>query len=72
MAGGDPRIWGLLLLGLLVGLVPVLAAAALVRHLSQSRDNGHKGAPPRAQACSASSAFAAFRSGMSKPSLNQA
>ena len=43
-------MWGLLLLGLLVGVVPLLAAAALVRYLSQSRDNGHQGASPRAQA----------------------
>ena len=46
----DPRIWGLLLLGLLVGVIPLLAAGALVRYLSQSRDNGHQGASPRAQA----------------------
>ena len=39
-------MWGLLLLGLLVGVVPLLAAAALVRHLSQSRDNGREGAYP--------------------------
>ena len=50
MAAGDPRMWGMLLLGLLVGLVPLLAAAALVRYLSQSRDNGHQGASPGAQA----------------------
>ena len=49
----DPRMWGLLLLGLLVGVVPLLAAAALVRYLSQSRDNGHQGASPRAQAAPA-------------------
>ena len=50
---GDPRMWGLLLLGLLVGVVPLLAAAALVRQLSQSRDNDRQGASPRAQAVAA-------------------
>ena len=53
MAAGDPRMWGMLLLGLLVGLVPLLAAAALVRYLSQSRGSGHQGASPRAQAAPA-------------------
>jgi thiol-disulfide isomerase/thioredoxin len=50
---GDPRMWGLLLLGLLVGVAPLLAAAALVRQLSQSRDNDRQGALPRAQAVAA-------------------
>ena len=50
MAGGDPRMWGMLLLGLLVGMIPLLADAALVRYLSQSRGNGHQGASHRAQA----------------------
>ena len=53
MVVADPRMWGLLLLGLLVGVIPPLAAAALVRYLSQSRDNGHQGASPRAQAAPA-------------------
>ena len=46
-------MWAMGLLGLLVGVALLLAAAALVRYLSQTPRNGHHGASPRARAAPA-------------------
>ncbi len=40
-------MWAMVLLGLLVGVVPLLAAAALVRYLSQSRERPARHLTPR-------------------------
>ena len=46
-------MWAMGLLGLLVGVALLLAAAALVRYLSQPPGGGHIGASPKIQAAPA-------------------
>ena len=46
-------MWAMGLLGMLVGVAVLLAAAALVRYLSEKPANGHNGASSRAQAAPA-------------------
>ena len=43
---GNPRMWGMLLLGLLVGVALLLAAAALVKYLSKSATTAAKAPHP--------------------------
>ena len=64
-------MWAMVLLGLLVGVVPLLAAAALVRYLSQSRD-GRQGTSLRARAAAADAAGSDRLEGGRRPEARKA
>ena len=64
-------MWAMVLLGLLVGVVPLLAAAALVRYLSQSRD-GRQGTSLRARAAAADAAASDRLEGGRRPEARKA